>query len=93
MLRLSGLPVVLHHVGLAKLAKEVLVVSDDDELEVRVILALVDDTGRTWSAKQTCRLREHVLDQARSESIDVLCVKRVGGLIQGEDAAVLAERV
>ena len=46
MLRLSGLPVVLHHVGLAKLTKEVLVVSNDDELEVRVTLALVDDTAR-----------------------------------------------
>ena len=46
MLRLPGLPVVLHHVGLAKLTKEVLVVSNDDELEVRVTLALVDDTAR-----------------------------------------------
>ena len=45
MLRLSGLPVVFHHVGLAKLTEEVLVVSDDDELEVGVALALVDDTA------------------------------------------------
>ena len=45
MLRLSGSPVVLHHVGLAKLTEEVLVVGDDDELEVRVTLALVDDTA------------------------------------------------
>ena len=37
-------PVVLHDVGLTQLAEEVLVVSDDDQLEVCMGFAFVDDT-------------------------------------------------
>ena len=38
-------PVVLHHVTLAELAKEVLVVCNDDKLEVGVVLSLIDDAA------------------------------------------------
>ena len=39
------LPVVLHNIALPQFTQEVLIVRDDDELEVRVALALVDDTA------------------------------------------------
>ena len=38
-------PVVLHYVTLAELAKEVLVVCNDDKLEVGVVLSLIDDAA------------------------------------------------
>lgn len=38
-------PVVIHHIALTQLPQEVLVVSDDDELEVGMVLSFVDDTG------------------------------------------------
>lgn len=36
-------PVVFHYIGLSELAEETLIVRDDDELEIRVILAFIDD--------------------------------------------------
>ena len=36
-------PVVLHHIALPELPQEVLVMGDDDELEIRVIPAFIDD--------------------------------------------------
>ena len=38
------LPVILHDIGLTQLSEEVLVVCNDDQLEVRVVLPLVDNT-------------------------------------------------
>lgn len=42
----AALPIVLHYLGLTKLAKEILVMGDDDQLEVRMILPLVDDASQ-----------------------------------------------
>lgn len=39
------LPVILHDIGLTQLSEEVLVVCNDDQLEVRVVLPLVDNTA------------------------------------------------
>ena len=39
------LPVILHDIGLTQLSEEVLVVGNDDQLEVRVVLPLVDNTA------------------------------------------------
>ena len=44
-------PVIVDYISLAQLPQEVLVVSDDDKLEVGVILAFIDNTGhhrQTW---------------------------------------------
>ena len=40
---LRHLPIILHDIRLPKFAKKVFVVSDYDQLEIRVILALVDN--------------------------------------------------
>lgn len=39
------LPVILHDIGLTQLSEEVLIVCNDDQLEVRVVLPLVDNTA------------------------------------------------
>ena len=41
----GGAPVVFHYVTLPELGQEVLVVRDNDELEVGVVLAFVDNTA------------------------------------------------
>lgn len=41
-----ALPVILHHLGLTKFAKEILVMCDDDQLEVGMTLPLLDDAPR-----------------------------------------------
>jgi hypothetical protein len=45
----TTLPIVLHHFSLTKLAKEILVVCNDDQLKVRMIFPLVDDTSKRVS--------------------------------------------
>lgn len=42
--RKYGSPVIFHYIGLAQFPKEILIVSDDDELEIVVILSFIDDT-------------------------------------------------
>ena len=37
------LPVIFHNIRLSKFSKEVFIVSDDDELEIRVRFTLIDD--------------------------------------------------
>ena len=46
-------PVMIHNIALAQPPQEILVVSDDDELEVGMILPFVDDTGHH---RQICRV-------------------------------------
>ena len=41
----SSIPVMFHHITLAKLFEEALVMRNNNQLEVGVILALVDDTA------------------------------------------------
>ena len=67
----ASLPVVLHHIALSKLLKEVLVMSDDYELEVCVIPALIDNAARcVWCMVSTASVRwlaeNHSLHQAGS---------------------------
>ena len=39
-------PVIVHNIALAQLPQEVLIVSDNDKLEVGVILPFVDNAGQ-----------------------------------------------
>jgi len=39
-------PIILHHLSLTKLAKEILIVCDDDQLKVGMILPLVNDVDK-----------------------------------------------
>jgi hypothetical protein len=39
----GDIPIVFHHISLTKFSEKVLIVSDDDELEIRVRFALIDD--------------------------------------------------
>ena len=38
-----NVPVIFHHITLTEFSQEILVMSDDDELEIGVVPALVDD--------------------------------------------------
>ena len=92
-----SLPVVLHHVALTKLTQEVLVVGDDYELEVCVISTLIDDTTRRMvsitSSEQMPKCNGHSLNETGRESVDILRVQSVCGLVQRQDTAVLSEGV
>lgn len=37
------IPIVFHHITLSQFAKEILIVRDDNELEIRVVFAFIDD--------------------------------------------------
>lgn len=40
-------PIVLHHVALTQFPEEGLVMSNDDKLEITLVLALIDNSVRT----------------------------------------------
>jgi hypothetical protein len=44
-LKLEGKPVVFHDITLSQFPQEIFVMGDDDQLEIRVALTLVDDTA------------------------------------------------
>ena len=78
---------------------------NDDKLEVGVVLAFVDDAGRVVSESAdndpagTSTRNEwgrpagvgHSLHKTGSERIDILRVKSIRRLIEGENATVLPE--
>lgn len=37
------IPIVFHHITLSQFAKEILIVRDDNELEIGVVFAFIDD--------------------------------------------------
>lgn len=94
MRSLHSLPVVFHNVGLSKLAKEILVVGDNNELEVGVALALIDNAITSGQIeRELYKTRIDILDETRRQCINVLCVERIGGLVKSKDTTVLAKRV
>ena len=90
---------------MSELGQEVLIVRNDDKLEVGVVLAFVDDAGRVVSESAdndpagTSTRDEwgrpagvgHSLHKTGSERIDILRVKSIRRLIEGENATVLPE--
>lgn len=65
-------PIVFHNIALSQFPQKVFVMGDDDQLEIRVALTLIDDTctiSRSKSIRQNCRLRTHSTRLSASASI------------------------
>ena len=75
-------PIIIYDVTLAQLPQEVLVVSDDDELEVGVVPSFVDNAGpRNQPVVCIHRVVGGSLYETCCQGFDVLGVQSVGRFI------------
>jgi hypothetical protein len=89
----SHVPIILHHITLTQLAKEVLVVRDNNQLEIRMVLAFVDDAVSPFIKDLHHQSNETLLYKTSGKRVDIFRVQGVRGLVQRKDAAVLTKRV
>lgn len=86
-------PVIIHYIILAQFLKEFFVVGDNNELEIRMCLAFIDNAIRCVNKVAASWENPYLLYKAGCECINVLRIKSVGGFVQGEDTTILAERI
>lgn len=85
--------IILHHACLTKLLQETFVMSNDDELEVRMSSTFVDNALLTSNIVSRLRMYSGFgsLDETCSQSVNILSIQCVGRLVQCKNATVLTK--